>query len=98
MSVDMITESELVRASFARRKQRMDAAERRGELAVGGAFMIAAVGLPLIAGVDHSPSLTLAAVYVALLALAGHVRFDVGAGFTVPSQVLFVPMLFALPI
>jgi putative nucleotidyltransferase with HDIG domain len=29
--------------------------------------------------------------------VAGYVRFDIGAGFTVPTQVVFVPMLFALP-
>jgi putative nucleotidyltransferase with HDIG domain len=28
--------------------------------------------------------------------VAGHVRFDVGTGFTVPTQAVFVPMLFAI--
>jgi putative nucleotidyltransferase with HDIG domain len=32
------------------------------------------------------------------LAAASMVRFDVGGGFTVPTQALFVPMLFALPV
>jgi len=98
MSADTVTESELLRASFARRNQRLDAAERRGELVVGTGFLAAAAALCLTVGVPGSFSIALAVAYVVLLALAGRVRFDVGAGFTVPSQVLFVPMLFALPI
>jgi len=35
---------------------------------------------------------------VLAVAAAGRVRFDIGAGFTVPVQVVFVPMLFALPV
>jgi len=34
---------------------------------------------------------------VVALALANRVRFDFGAGFTVPTQIVLVPMLFALP-
>ena len=37
------------------------------------------------------------ALLVVCFALLARVRFDVGAGFTVPTQLLFVPMLFLLP-
>ena len=37
-------------------------------------------------------------LYVVGVAAIGHVRFEIGAGFTVPTQVVFVPMLFALPV
>ena len=33
-----------------------------------------------------------------VVAAIGGVRFDIGAGFTVPTQAVFVPMLFALPV
>jgi putative nucleotidyltransferase with HDIG domain len=84
--------------SFARQGQRMDQVERRGEFIVGASFMCAALALALLAPFDRSLSLSVAALYVVSLAAAGHVRVDVGSGFTVPTQVVFVPMLFALPV
>ncbi|MGH2904511.1 MAG: HD-GYP domain-containing protein [Solirubrobacteraceae bacterium] len=98
MSAPAFIESERARVSFASRAQRMASAERRGELAVGGGFIVAAVVLALSGGSDLSLSLPIAALYVLGVAAAGHVRFDIGAGFTVPTQVVFVPMLFALPV
>jgi putative nucleotidyltransferase with HDIG domain len=106
MSAHAFTESERARASFASRGQRMLAAERRGELLVGAGFIFAAVGLALLGGTSTNAyasastnvSLSIAALYVLSVAAAGHVRFDVGAGFTVPTQAVFVPMLFALPV
>ena len=52
------------------------------------------------AGADLAASARLLAgdggdLYVVAIAVAGNVRFDVGAGFTVPTQAVFVPMLFA---
>ncbi|MHB8235048.1 MAG: HD-GYP domain-containing protein, partial [Solirubrobacteraceae bacterium] len=74
----------------------MDDKRRRGALLVGGGFAVAAIAIAAIAGVrGFSPEV--AALYVLAIAIAGHVRFDVGAGFTVPTQAIFVPMLFALP-
>ncbi|HST55581.1 MAG TPA: HD-GYP domain-containing protein [Solirubrobacteraceae bacterium] len=98
MSASAIIESEGLRVSFARDEQRMASAERRAELVVGGGFTLAALALALIGGVDESFSLPLAALYVLGVAGAGHVRFDIGTGFTVPTQAVFVPMLFALPV
>jgi len=100
-------ESERVKVSFAGRNARMDREELRGELPVGGAFLAAALALAVLAkgaagggagagipGVD----LGVALLYVAAMAAVGHVKFDIGAGYTVPTQVVFVPMLFALPV
>ena len=39
-----------------------------------------------------------AAIFVFGIAVASNVRFDIGAGFTVPTQAVFVPMLFAVPV
>src|ERR1700691_5007212 len=102
MSTHAYIESERVRESFADRARRMAPAEMRAELWVGGGFLIAAVALVVLsgAGAGTSPrmSLGLAALYVLGMAAVGHVRFDIGAGFTVPTQAVFVPMLFALPV
>ncbi|MGO8907458.1 MAG: HD-GYP domain-containing protein [Solirubrobacteraceae bacterium] len=97
MSAHALTESERVRASFASREQSMPAAELRGELLVGIGFIFAAVALAVLGGGDSSVSVPLAVMYVVSVAAVGLVRFDFGSGFTVPTQAVFVPMLFALP-
>jgi putative nucleotidyltransferase with HDIG domain len=98
VSAHAYTETERLRETFAGREQRVAGAERRGEMLVGGAFLAAATALIVLAHPNHEFSLPLAGAYVAGLALVGLVRFDIGAGFTVPTQALFVPMLFAVPI
>jgi putative nucleotidyltransferase with HDIG domain len=96
MSVNAIREAERMRESYEERGRPMDRTYLRGELLIGGAYLVAALALALLGNLDGFSPAT-AAIYVAGIALAGHVRIDVGAGFTVPTQALFVPMLFALP-
>jgi putative nucleotidyltransferase with HDIG domain len=108
VSAYAIIESERARTSFLRQGQRMDVAERRGELIAGGSFVCAAGALAVV-GMSHGPwaswdahhlehSLPVAALYVLSLAVAGRIRIDVGSGFTVPTQAVFVPLLFAVPL
>jgi len=95
MSAHAITDVDRARMSFALRDERMPSAELRTELLVGGSFIVAAVALAAIGGTEGF-SLSIAALYVMGIAAAGHVRFEFRAGFTVPTQALFVPMLFAV--
>lgn len=71
--------------------------EYRAELAVGVPFLIAAVALALLGDSGRSlelgPTIALVLAYGAL----SRVRFHAGAGHTVPTQLVFVPMLFILP-
>jgi putative nucleotidyltransferase with HDIG domain len=98
MSAHAFTESERVRATFAGREQPMVDAELRSALFVGAGFLLAASALALSAGTGQQRfSLTVAALYVLGVAAASKVRFELGAAFTVPTQAVFVPMLFALP-
>jgi putative nucleotidyltransferase with HDIG domain len=97
MSSYAFTESERVRASLISRAERMVDAERAAELTVGGSFILAALSLALIGGGAAGMSWAVAGLYVLGIAAIGGVRFEIGAGFTVPTEVLFVPMLFALP-
>jgi putative nucleotidyltransferase with HDIG domain len=97
LSVHAINKAELTRVSYTRREHAMPRPLRRGELLVGGSFILAALALPLIGGLHGSFSPAIAALYVVAIAVAGQVRFDIGAGFTVPTQAVFVPMLFAVP-
>jgi putative nucleotidyltransferase with HDIG domain len=97
VSAYAIIESERARTSFLRQGSQMDVAERRGELIVGGGFACAAVALAATATHPIALSAPVAAVYVVSLAVAGRIRIDVGSGFTVPTQAVFVPLLFAVP-
>jgi putative nucleotidyltransferase with HDIG domain len=98
MSTHAYIESERARESFADRARRMAPAELRAELSVGGCFVVAAVALLALAGTGPGVSWAPAVLYVLGVAAVGYVRFDIGAGFTVPTQAVFVPMLFALPV
>ncbi|HEY0516354.1 MAG TPA: HD-GYP domain-containing protein [Solirubrobacteraceae bacterium] len=98
MSTHTLVKSERLRDYFTVRSQPMVDAERRGELLVGGAFLLAAVALAVAGGPIPTRQLPTAALFVLGLAAIGNVRFDVGAGFTVPTEAMFVPMLFAAPL
>ena len=98
MYASAFIESERMRASFAGRARPIVDAERRSEVLVGAGFIAAALALALIGGSHPGLSLPVAAIYVIGLAAIGGVRFEIGAGFTVPTQALFVPMLFAVPV
>jgi HD-GYP domain-containing protein (c-di-GMP phosphodiesterase class II) len=71
--------------------------EYRAELAVGLPFLLAAIAIAVGLDSGHAfelgPALALVLAYGAL----SRVRFHAGAGHTVPTQLVFVPMLFVLP-
>jgi leucyl aminopeptidase (aminopeptidase T)/HD-GYP domain-containing protein (c-di-GMP phosphodiesterase class II) len=96
MSLPAISEAERTRDSRALRASPLSPSLLRAELVGFVCFVIAAALLALL-GTSESVPLGAAAVYVFAIAVASNVRFDVGAGFTVPTQAVFVPMLFALP-
>jgi putative nucleotidyltransferase with HDIG domain len=98
MSVHAFTESERLRASLAGRERPMVDAELRSALTVGAGFLVAALALALLASGQRDASLPVVTLYVLGLAAASEVRFEIGAGFTVPTQAVFVPMLFAVPV
>ena len=80
-----------------------DGARRMGarQRAVEGLFalisVIAAIALALLADADRSLSLPLAAAFVVAYAGVASVAFNVGAGYVVPTQLVFIPMLLLLP-
>ena len=97
MTAHAYTQSERLRATFAGREQRMADAERRSAVVVGVGFLTAALALAVLGGAGQRASLSVLVLYVLAIAAASEVRFEIGAGFTVPTQAVFVPMLFALP-
>jgi putative nucleotidyltransferase with HDIG domain len=98
MSIQALTKSERLRAAFTGRSEPMVVAERRGELIVGSGFVAVAIALALAGDPVRAKQLPIIALYLLAVAVIGNVRIDVGAGFTVPTQAVFVPMLFAVPV
>jgi HD-GYP domain-containing protein (c-di-GMP phosphodiesterase class II) len=66
--------------------------------ASGGAFLAISIALALFLPSDRHPSTGLLVALVAAYALASRVQFEVGLGFAIPTQLLFVPMLFLAPV
>jgi putative nucleotidyltransferase with HDIG domain len=97
MSAHVFTHSERLRASFAGRAQRMAHTERRSALIIGAGFLAAALALALLSGPQEGWSLPVAVLYLVGMAAASEIHVEIGHGFTVPTQVVFVPMMFAVP-
>ncbi|MGB2711040.1 MAG: HD-GYP domain-containing protein [Conexibacter sp.] len=89
------------RAGLQRRRpsrwEAPSAHEYRAELAVGVPFMAAAVALALLGDSGRALEPGPAIVFVLAYGALSRVRFYAGAGHTVPTQLVFVPMLFVLP-
>lgn len=71
--------------------------ERLAELIVGGTFLIVAVAMVVNVEADREWDRGPVVALTLLFALATRVQLDVGTGYTVPTQLIFVPMLLLLP-
>jgi putative nucleotidyltransferase with HDIG domain len=98
MAVEALNEPERLRVSYARETTGLAWSEKRAELAVGGGFLLAAVTIALAIAPERHFHAAIAAMYILVLAVASRVRFDFGAGFTVPTQIVFVAMLCEVPV
>jgi putative nucleotidyltransferase with HDIG domain len=91
-------EQRLLALAMERQRARLSAPERRAELVVGGLYALAAALLLVAFPPDfHGVSAAAAAACAVTLLVALTTEFDTTNGFTVPTQVGFVPLLFALP-
>jgi putative nucleotidyltransferase with HDIG domain len=83
----------------ARRPTRLTVRERASALVLGGGFLVAAAAAALLLPASsRGMSLGLTAVLVAAYALAYRLDFEVGTGSAIPVQLVFVPMLFVVPV
>jgi HD-GYP domain-containing protein (c-di-GMP phosphodiesterase class II) len=87
----------LLEESRPRESAPLARSERVSEAIVGGSFLVAALAFGLLAHGPGSVDWGLAVAMTAAYAALSRVEFDVGAGYAVPTQLVFVPMLFALP-
>jgi putative nucleotidyltransferase with HDIG domain len=77
--------------------QSLDRHERLVEWLFAIAFLATAAAMALVLDAERSLSVGTALALVAAYAVVSRVRFSDGAGYTVPTQLVFVPMLFLLP-
>ena len=68
------------------------------EAATAAAFVAVATGMAIFLPAERGLDLPLALALVATYAVLARVRFPIGYGFTIPTQVILVPMLFLLPL
>jgi HD-GYP domain-containing protein (c-di-GMP phosphodiesterase class II) len=61
-------------------------------------FLATAATLPFVLNSSRSPSAITVLALVAAYAAASHARFEVGTGLFLPTGLIFVPMLFLLPL
>jgi len=72
--------------------------ELAAEAVTAGSFMAVAVALALLLPAERAFDAPLAATLVATYALMARVHFPIGYGFTIPTQLVLVPMLFLMPL
>ena len=87
----------LLAVALARTGRGLGGTELIKELALGGAFLVAAVVLAVVPSGSVAIDLDDAVLVFIGLVLASRVVFEVGSGYTMPVQLAFVPALFILP-
>ena len=89
--------ADLVEVSRERVRRGFVGPERAATIAGSLAFLGAALAIALTVDSQRAFSATAAVVLVASYALASRVEFEIGTGSAIPTQLIFVPMLFLLP-
>jgi HD-GYP domain-containing protein (c-di-GMP phosphodiesterase class II) len=88
----------LLEDTRARRTARLGGRALWASVADGGVFLVVAAALLLLYDSTATASPLLALALVGAYALAYNVDFEVGPGLAVATQLVFVPMLFLLPL
>jgi HD-GYP domain-containing protein (c-di-GMP phosphodiesterase class II) len=86
---------------FARGRERAQlrasGRERRVEFAAGAGFLVVAIAMALFLPSARSLDPAALVVLVAAYVVACRAKFDIADGYTVPTELVLVPMLFLLP-
>src|SRR5207248_6779773 len=88
---------ELVEASRERVVCRLRGRDRSTAFAGAAIFVLAAVALAALSRGRHGAPVWLAGALVLGYAVSSLVEFEIGSGSAIPTQLVFVPMLFLLP-
>jgi putative nucleotidyltransferase with HDIG domain len=92
-----VVEQQLLAETFRRPSARMTARERLSEVAAGCGFVAVAFIIWRLRP-PHAFPVAPALLCLLVMAVAARVRFDLPSGYTVPTQLAFVPLLFVVPL
>jgi putative nucleotidyltransferase with HDIG domain len=92
-----LEQQELLADTFRREGSHMPARERVSETLIGLVFALVVAGIWWIRP-PHAVALVPPALCLLVMVLATRVRLDTPFGFTVATQLAFVPLLFAIPV
>jgi putative nucleotidyltransferase with HDIG domain len=95
-ALDAATERR-IEESYERRRHRLGRRELLCSLPFVVSFLVVAGALAVFAEPARELSLPLAIAFVVVYVLAEGIQFSTGAGYTVPTQLVLVPMLLLLP-
>src|SRR5881275_1965480 len=87
----------LVAEARERKGDRVRLRELAVESLIGGFFVVAATLMATQIEWNRSLSATALVVSIVAFVVASRVSFEVGDGYAVPTQIVFVAMLFVLP-
>ena len=88
----------LIEESRERGQRRLRSRARWSAIAFGLGFVVVATSLAAFVPSERSPSPAVVALLVGMYAITSRVKFEVGTGFALPTQLVLVPMLFVLPL
>jgi HD-GYP domain-containing protein (c-di-GMP phosphodiesterase class II) len=88
----------LIEESRERGQLRLRSRARWSALVFGAGFVVVASALAAFVPSERSPSPVVVALLVVTYAITSRVKFEVGTGFALPTQLVLVPMLFVLPL
>ena len=98
MSIEpTLEEQKLLADTLERRHSCMTRRERLATVSTGTGFALA-VAVLWLAHPPHALAVVPAVLCVLVLALATRIEFDTPFGYTVPTQVAFVPLIFVVPL
>ena len=90
--------NELIEDSRARGQHRLGSRSMWSAIGFGAGFVGAATAVGVLLPTHRSPSPLVVGLLVVAYALTSRVKFEVGTGFALPTQLVLVPMLFVLPL
>jgi putative nucleotidyltransferase with HDIG domain len=88
----------LILETRVRRHLRLVDRDRWASVLIGGSFAVAALAVAFGLDSSRSPALWVYALFVVLYAVVSRIEFEIGTGFALPTQLVFVSMLFVLPL
>jgi putative nucleotidyltransferase with HDIG domain len=83
--------------SLERRQRKLDRQELLWTVVFSAGFVAAALALAVVAAPARELSPLVVVAFTLAYAVASRIEFSAGAGYAVPTQLLFVPMLLLLP-